>query len=369
MKRWMICTTGALIFAIIFAAWLIRRNFQEAVSAQKTFAHNANPPQTDRENFAFVSALGRIEPRSRVVRLTASPAVEGSRVARLLVKEGDAVKVGQTVAILDNEPRLQASVVEAQRQVEIAKAKLAQVEAGAKGGDILAREVALQRLEAERRNAAAELKRTETLHKTGDASASELDGRKLAADALTKDIERTRAELEALREVRPVDVRLARAEVESLEAAVVRARANLELAYVRSLTKGSVLKIHVAPGEAVSAGDAKGMFEIGETDRMYVVAEVFEADIQRVRSGQATEMTVRSTNRKLTGFVETVGMQIGKRTTLDTDPVADLDSRVVEVRIRLNADDSRAVTELTNLRVDVQINAQSNGSETEGGRK
>ncbi len=353
MKRWVICTTGALIFAITFAAWVIRQNFQEIVSAQKNFAHTSSPPQTDRKNFAFVSALGRIEPRSRVVRLTASPAVEGSRVARLLVKEGDAVR----------------AVVEAQRQVEIAKAKLAQVEAGAKGGDILAREVALQRLEAERRNAATELKRTETLYKTGDASASELDGRKLAADALTKDIERTRAELEALREVRPVDVRLARAEVESLEAAVFRARANLELAYVRSLTKGSVLKIHVAPGEAVSAGDAKGMCEIGETDQMYVVAEVFEADIQRVRSGQAAEMTVRSTNRKLVGFVETVGMQIGKRTTLDTDPVADLDSRVVEVRIRLDAGDSRTVTELTNLRVDVQINAQSDGSETEGGRK
>ena len=132
---------------------------------------------------------------------------------------------------------------------------------------------------------------------------------------------------------------------------------------MRSLTNGRVLKIHVAPGEAVSRSDSKGMLEIGETDQMYAVAEVFEADIHRVQTGQFVELTVRTTNQTLHGEVESLGLQIGKRNILDTDPVADLDSRVVEVRIRLRAADSRTVAGLTNLRVDVRINTREGGTE------
>lgn len=40
---------------------------------------------------------------------------------------------------------------------------------------------------------------------------------------------------------------------------------------------------------------------------------------------------------------------------LDTDPVADVDARVVEVKIRLHPEDSQKVANLTNLQVNVVI--------------
>ena len=106
---------------------------------------------------------------------------------------------------------------------------------------------------------------------------------------------------------------------------------------------------------------------------MYAVAEVFEADVHRVQIGQTVELTVRTTNQTLHGVVESIGLQIGKRNILDTDPVADLDSRVVEVRVRLHEADSRTVAALTNLRVDVRIdtrhNDAPNNTDAKGGRE
>jgi len=44
-------------------------------------------------------------------------------------------------------------------------------------------------------------------------------------------------------------------------------------------------------------------------------------------------------------------LEIGKKDVLGTDPVADVDSRVVEVKIRLDSTDSKLVAGLTNLAV------------------
>lgn len=96
-----------------------------------------------------VTALGRLEPAAEVIELSAPLALDGDRVAQLLVKEGDRVKAGQTVAILDSRDRLQDELRQAQEQVRNAEAKRAQVKAGAKTGEIQAQQATIARLEAE----------------------------------------------------------------------------------------------------------------------------------------------------------------------------------------------------------------------------
>jgi HlyD family secretion protein len=51
--------------------------------------------------------------------------------------------------------------------------------------------------------------------------------------------------------------------------------------------------------------------------------------------------------------VERIGLEVGKKDVLSTDPVADADARVVEVEIRLR--DSEPAAALTNLRVEVVL--------------
>ena len=96
-----------------------------------------------------VTALGRLEPSSQVVQLSAPASAEGSRVEQLLVQEGDQVTAGQVIAILDSRDLRQAALEEAQTQAKVAQAHLAQVRVGAKQGDINAQAAKFQRAQAE----------------------------------------------------------------------------------------------------------------------------------------------------------------------------------------------------------------------------
>ncbi|WP_309743651.1 HlyD family efflux transporter periplasmic adaptor subunit [Chamaesiphon sp. OTE_20_metabat_361] len=96
-----------------------------------------------------VTALGRLAPKGEVIKLSAPTSGEGVKIAKLLVEEGATVKAGQLIAILDNQGRLQAAVNEATAKVNVARASLVKVKAGAKPGEINAQQATIGRLQAE----------------------------------------------------------------------------------------------------------------------------------------------------------------------------------------------------------------------------
>ncbi|MGH7789427.1 MAG: efflux RND transporter periplasmic adaptor subunit [Candidatus Binatia bacterium] len=136
----------------------------------------------------------------------------------------------------------------------------------------------------------------------------------------------------------------------ALRAQVTRARAELELAVVRAPITGQVLEVHARPGERVGAD---GIAELGQTQVMTVVAEVYETDVGRVRLGQRATASSPALAQPVQGTVDRIGLKIGKKDVLDVDPAAKTDARVVAVRILL--DDAALVAGLTNLEVDVTI--------------
>jgi HlyD family secretion protein len=73
-----------------------------------------------------------------------------------------------------------------------------------------------------------------------------------------------------------------------------RARADLELSVVRSPIDGQILDVHTRDGERVGLD---GIAELGDTSRMYAVAEVYETDIGRVRTGQRARIRTCSLGR------------------------------------------------------------------------
>lgn len=160
------------------------------------------------------------------------------------------------------------------------------------------------------------------------------------------------ANLDRTEEIRPEDVVIARAELENVKAAVLQAQAELRLAYVYSPQAGQILNVNTRPGEIVSRN---GIVEIGQTSQMYVRAEIYETDIGKVKIGQRATVTSRGFAGKLTGTVEDIGLKIAKKDVLGTDPVADADARIVEVKIRLDLADSKKVATLTNLKVKLVI--------------
>ena len=172
-------------------------------------------------------------------------------------------------------------------------------------------------------------------------------------ETLANQINQAEASFQAVAEVRPVDIAVAQTEIETAEAAVTKAQADLDLASIKSPINGQILEINTRPGETINNGE--GLVVMGNTNNMYVVAEVYETDIDRIRIGQHAAITSDGITKKLTGTVDDVGWQIGTKDVLGTDPVADADARVVKVKIRLNPESSHRVKHLTNLEVNVII--------------
>ena len=336
-----------------------------------------------------VTALGRLQPQDKITYLSAPNSVNGVRVEKLLVKEGDNVKKGQVLAYLENYARSQAAIQQAFDKLLIARTKLAQVQAGAKTGDINAQKTAITRLNsqlkgdvaaqtatinrirAEVENAQKESDRYQQLSKAGAVSASVADTKKLVLkttqqqlkeaeatlkrtkDTLQDQLKEGKFKLNSIKEVRTVDVELAKSEVKSAETAIQQAKADHDLTYITSTIDGTILRIHARNGEVIANS---GFAEIGNTSKMQVLAEVYQTDIQNVRVGQKAIITSTTFPGKLQGTVREVGWQVDKQGIFSINPNSDADRRVIEVKISIDdSTDSQKISRLTNLQVDVAI--------------
>jgi HlyD family secretion protein len=165
-----------------------------------------------------------------------------------------------------------------------------------------------------------------------------------------------RATLSKIAEVRGVDVQGAQAELARAQASVRQAQAELSQAYVRAPMPGEILKIHTHAGEIPTNGT--GIVEMGQTSRMIAIAEINESDVSKIKIGQTATITSETGafSQSLHGTVSSIGMQIGKQDVLKTDPAADSDSRVVEVKVAIDPSDSQLVKGLTYSKVTVKIN-------------
>ncbi|OCQ94453.1 ABC transporter permease [Nostoc sp. MBR 210] len=335
-----------------------------------------------------VTALGRIEPKGKLIKLSASTSTEVSRVEQLLINEGDKVKAGQIIAILDNRDRLEAAYKEAQEQVKVAQANLNRTKTGAKRGEIAAQTAKIARLQAERQgdiaaqvatvsrlqaevaNAVIENNRYQILFKEGAISVSQRDSKRLSLETAQKSLQEAQAQLKRIQaaseqqiqeaaatldqitEVPQVDVEAAQAEVNRAIAAMNRAKVNLQQSYVRSLQDGQVIEIHAQPGELISND---GIADIGQTSQMYVVAEVYESDIGKVRPGQKVKIVGDFLPIELQGIVERKGLQVRRQNLVNTDPLSNIDNRIVEVHIRLDKTSTQKAATLSNMQVKVVI--------------
>ncbi len=299
-----------------------------------------------------IHSLGRLEPRGTVLRISAPSGNDGARIERLLVEEGQDVQPGDLLAVLDSAVRREAAVGEAAARVEAALAKLDQIRAGAKPGDIAAQSALVDRMEAELQSARRELDRARQLNAQKVLTAENLEQKELSFESAKLECQRARAQLDSLKEVRDVDVRLQERDVAAANASLDRARAELDAASVRSHVAGRILKIHARPGEKISD---RGILQLGDVAHMQAVAEIFEADVHGLQIGQPATIRISSDGREIIGTIEQIGLMVARKDVLSNDPVSDTDARVLEVRIALPEHDIPYVERLSNARVEVSI--------------
>jgi HlyD family secretion protein len=134
---------------------------------------------------------------------------------------------------------------------------------------------------------------------------------------------------------------------------VTTAQAELDRTYIKSPQAGTVIKVLTRSGEVVSSNE--GLVRIGQIEQMYAIAEVYESDISKVKIGQTATITSSAIAAKLRGTVEKIGLEIQRQEVVNTDPTANIDAKVVEVKVKLDQVSSDKVAGLTNLLVNVKI--------------
>ena len=299
-RPWLLAGGGVVA---VLAVVLLARGLQQPRQAAKpaTAERVAAAPAAE-----GVSALGRLEPAGDVRKLAAPMiGMAGSpRLTALLVQEGQRVKRGQLLASFDNRPGLLAD----QRLLQTRIANLTQ-QLG-----LLDRDTSRYR----------------RLAQGGATPRGDLDNREIKLIDLRGQLSQARAEL-------------------------AKVQTDLVLSELRAPIDGTVLRITARPGER--PGDA-GVLELGATDQMEAVAEVYESDIDRVRVGQS--VTLISENGGFSGQlgarVLRISPQVRQRAVLSTDPTGDADARVVEVRLALDPADLERVRDLAGLKVIARFN-------------
>ncbi|MEM6452404.1 MAG: HlyD family efflux transporter periplasmic adaptor subunit [Cyanobacteria bacterium P01_D01_bin.105] len=385
---------AGLISAGLFCAACVSCGQREADLGAAQAGNVAAVAQTTR-----IIALGQLKPQGEIIQLSV-PNAEDSRVNQLLVTEGDFVVAGQVIAVLQGFERRERDLQAAEKTVELHQAKLNQLLAGeGKLSEVAAKEAAIAELQAQRRNqtleneaaiasAQAELTRAQitqerniSLVREGALSQDQLDqsSESLAMaqaelvsrqaqlnnglQTLSEQIEQERSLLANLSEVRPTDVAVAQVELEQAEIAVAQRQADLEETQVRVPVGGQILRINTRVGERVDTDE--GIIELGNTQQMMAIAEIYETDVTRVAAGQAATVTSEygGFEGSLRATVDHVGLQIGARGLSDgsTNPTTDENQRVVEVRLQIHPDDSDKVATLTNMQVRVEIQTDANG--------
>ena len=279
-----------------------------------------------------VSALGRLQPQDGVIRVGApstSASLSGSILWALHVGEGDYVKEGDLVAVTRAAAVLTARVkqAEAEKQTAARAAEASQSEANA--ACVLA-EVAKREADRRVRLLAQKLaSEEETEMAQGQAQATAASC--IAANATA---------------------RVSESEIETAVSRVAVAQAELERAYIKAPFNGRVLDVLVYPGEFIGA---EGLLELGQVDKMYAIAEIYETDIARVKVGQTATISSDALPKPLGGRVELIRHKVQKQDVTGTDPAASKDARIIEVEILL--DDPEAAASLTYLQVEIIIDA------------
>ncbi|MEO0967037.1 MAG: HlyD family efflux transporter periplasmic adaptor subunit [Cyanobacteria bacterium J06639_18] len=448
----------ALTLPIVVAAGILATAKVEQLRTMTGVSVTPTAPAT-----ISVNAIGRLEPTGKVIKLSApSSGLEAvSRVDRVLVREGQSIEKGETIAILDNLSTNQAVLSEARAKLQESRANLVSIrtvsprdieaqiavvnrlraqlgaERNAQQATVTRLQVELQgerlvqqatverlavelegqrnaltatvaRILAEQRNAQVELGRYQNLYREGAISRQDFERTRLTAVTATQQLAETRAnrtqiiaslrqqlvqaranqaktvaiireqlaearairaktiaslqnqineetaKFNRIRDVSPLDIQVAQAQVNNAIAAVRRAEAGVKLSYIKTPISGEVLQINTRPGESIGT---ESIAEVGRTEQMTAVAEVPEGSINKVRVGQKVSISSDngSFNGQLQGRVTEIGRQVGKRDVLSTDPAADVDARVVEVKIALSENDSKKVAGLTNSKVVVEI--------------
>jgi HlyD family secretion protein len=272
-RRWWITALVILAAVVVLAAFVTHRD--DAVLVRTAVVEQSMIR-------SLVSTNGKIEP----VNNFEAHAPVATSVRRVYVKEGDSVKKGELLVVLDDaEARAQAA--RAQTQLRAAQADLGAAERGGSQEEMLSLDAQLVKASTDRDSAQRNLEALRKLEQQGAASEGEVGE---AENALA----RADAQLTFLR--RKQTKRYSNAELARVDAQRTEARATYDAAQdvlaksnIRAPFAGIVYSLPARQGGFVAAGEL--LLQVADLRKVLVRAFVDEPDVGRLAPGDPIEIT------------------------------------------------------------------------------
>jgi HlyD family secretion protein len=349
-----------------------------------------------------IFALGCLEPAEGVVDVVGTP---GDRIERFLtdangetlVRVGNEVPQGQHLVVLESYELRELEVQLTRSQLKEAEGRR---DAGLKVAEaaIMAAELAVKQAKAQDAEIAAQRKKNDLLEKNKElAILSRQQLRDLSKKGEDKGkvyvtqqelrhqdllVEQAVAEWEAgievlkkLEDTKPLAVQAAIADrdaakankdqveaanpIKSLETRVQMAEKQRDQSILTAPCTGTILEVLVGPNEAIGPGPVLRMANL---EKMMVVAEVYETDVKCIAEGQQATIISRAfpkpygeEGKGLRGKVVEIGRIISSPSLTDTNPFAQQDKHVLEVRIELDPEYTDTASQFVHMQVNVKF--------------
>ena len=241
------------------------------------------------QNAGLVGGNGRIE----ATEINVATKLPG-RVEEILVREGDFVQAGQTLARMQTDTlRAQYDQAEAGRQQAEHGVAAAQAQIALRQSEVATAQALVAQREAELDAARRRLARSETLSVEGASSAQELDDDRARARASQAAVAATRAQAAAAQAaVRAAEAQLvgAQSTVRAAEAAVTRIQADIDDSALKSPRAGRVQVRVAQPGEVLGAGGR--VLNLLDLSDVYMTFFVPETSAGRIAIGSEVRIVL-----------------------------------------------------------------------------
>lgn len=264
MKRWRLVVALALL-AVALAYGVVRFAFGPSVEVSKVVR---------RDVVQTIVSSGRVETPYRV---DLGAQIVGT-VAQVPVEQGDKVKAGQTLVVLE--------ASEAEAVVKQAEVSVAQAEARIRQLRELQLPVASQSLrqaQVNLENARAQLERNQRLYEGGFIGKSALDDLQRAVDVAQTQVDTAHKQVETARP-RGSDTAMANAALAQAQANLQAARARLAYTTISAPRNGTLIARDVERGDVVQPG--KVLMVLSPEGETQIVVQIDERNLSRLRLGQ-----------------------------------------------------------------------------------
>jgi HlyD family secretion protein len=322
-----------------------------------TQGRNAAPPSEPsaaREaGSTVICAAGKVQPISEEIKIASQ--LEGV-LRDVLVEEGQRVRRGQPIAILDNADYT-ARVAEARATVEIRQSELDRVINGARDHERREALASVEEAKAVLAEARSEMQRRQSLFQTGDISRSDWERAQREYEVAQARVGQASHHYAFLDAPARADERArAEANLALSRAQLAEAEALLAKTIIRAPFDGAVLKRFRRAGEVVTDKADSPIISFGDVSRLCVRVDVDETDVARPKVGDRAYFTAQAFgDQKFWGRVVRVGRLLGRKNVETNEPAEKIDTKILETLVELDGHPPLPA----GLRVDSFISAAS----------